>query len=153
MNCMYCGSSVEESYNVCPNCGAILKSNNGANISNNDFVNNANMQNSITVEKKSNWKDNLSLILAFLGIYFCIVVFTSYEEVLLENIETYNEFPFAAALGCVLWQLIFATSSIIIARSSMKTNPNNKNKASMFISIIIYVIIVIQFIMILNWMG
>jgi uncharacterized membrane protein YvbJ len=152
MYCVYCGSKTEESYNVCPNCGAILKDNSGNDINGNSFINNANMQNNVLVEKKSGWKDNVSLISAIFGLYFCIVLFTSYKEILSE-IESYQEYPAASALGCVLWQLIFATVSILCARSSMKNNPNIKNKACIIISIIIYVIVVVQFIMIMNYIG
>lgn len=148
MYCIYCGSKVEDSYNVCPSCGALLKSIEGNVISNNDVINNFNNQNNVKVTKNSNWKDTISIVSGVFGLFFVYTVFVSYEEIILEYGNDFNSAPYAYAFGSVLWQLGFATAALLLALSSRKTNQNSINKVGIIIAILIYIFAIIQFIMV-----
>jgi hypothetical protein len=151
MYCIYCGTKIEDSYNVCPNCGALLKNANGVDITNNSFVNNMNNQNMIKVEKNSNWRDTLGMVCGCFGLFFAITIFFTYEEIILENTEEFLESPGVYVVAIVLWQILFATIALCSSVKARKSNPNNTNKAAFIMSFVIYAMALVQIILVLNY--
>lgn len=156
MFCVYCGSKIEESSTVCPRCGSLLRDQNGnIAIQNNAFVRNMNIQNAsnlnFIVKDRSNWRETISVVAGVIGLFFAIVIFSCYEEMILEDIVYFKEYPISLAIGMLLIQTVMAVLSLAFAIASRKVNKNSINMTGLVMSLIIAIITIIQFILILTY--
>ena len=138
MFCMYCGNKVEPSYNVCPNCRAILG-------------NNRDVVNATTIPEHKKGKDIGSVILGLFGLYYVIVTFTHYKEIIEENIELFEQSKVGAAVGMVLLPLIFGIIALILALSSRTSQKNYSNLAALLMCGLIAVGSIVLFILTLMY--
>lgn len=131
--CSQCGMKLEPNYQVCPNCGKSL-------------VNTVPGQAAFIPAKRSKAKDVVSMVLNCLGLYFCFVLSVSKDELILENLDVYNENRVAFCVGLCLWQIAFSSIALGLTCSSRKKEKTNLNLINLVFSLIIYGITIIQFI-------
>lgn len=133
MYCSNCGKEVNENAVVCINCGAA--------------INNQKIQ--FLQPKKG--KGIASMVLGILAVFYSLIAFASLEAAEIELYGKTSEFQFGFAIGFVLIQLVLAIVGICLAVSERKNNKNGFNTSGLWLTIATFIMIAIQFIIVITY--
>jgi len=167
MFCVYCGNKIEETFRVCPNCGALLDGNglnphiqsNMGYTSTNPYIQ-PNMGYTPTnpfpgpSTRRKTGVEVAALIMVILAAIFVVSVLFAYEEVIAamqEEIETYDALAFA--LGTVFIHGTLSISAFFMGLSARKADKNGMNLTIIAMSIGVIVLSIVQVILIVNYIG
>ncbi len=125
MYCSNCGEKVDEKAVICIHCGCALHP---------EFFQN----------KEKHGKGIASMILGIISTFLAICIFSDFEELAME--ASMSESVFGYAFGLILIQLILAIVGICLACSERKTKKNGFNTAGLWLALVTFAIIAIQFI-------
>ncbi len=134
MYCPNCGKEVGENAVVCVNCGGPLN----------------NYQ--VPGTKTSKGKGIASMVLGILAIYYCLSAFIGLA-VAEEALQIYNttETRIGFAIGFVLIQTVLSTIALVLALVDRKKTINGFNTSGLWLSIVSFAIIIIQFLLVINY--
>ena len=129
MYCSNCGKKVDEKAVVCVGCGCALKSN--------------------IVTNNNNGRGIASMVLGILAVLYCIIVFSTMNELETEIYYLYDNAEIVGyIIGTILIQSVLAIVGICLSLTERKNNKNGFNTSGLFLTLISFVMIIIQFIMI-----
>lgn len=136
MYCQNCGNKVDEKAYVCVNCGVILNKSNNTNINTNKIV---------REKKNSNVTGIISIILASISLFFCLVGFLFGD---ISSVGMYTEIyeRFFYAIGYNFIQSLFAIIALVL---SLVTRKNICNKVGLALTLVAFFLIVTEFIVII----
>ncbi len=134
MYCSNCGKEVDKNAVVCIHCGCAL---------------NNNMQ----TKKKGHGKGIASMVLGIIAIVFALAAFgnVSDDSLRIALRFTSSSYQFGYAIGTVLIQAVLAIVGVCLAIADRKTEKNGYNTAGLWLAIITFIMIVIQFIMVVTY--
>lgn len=130
MYCQNCGKEIDPKAVICVHCG--VQTNNATSIA----------------KPTGRGKGIASMILGIIGIIFCLSAFSSIDSVEYKlDMALYNGSQrLGFAIGFVLIQSIFAIIGVCLAASERKKFKNGFNASGLWLSIIGFACIAIQFI-------
>ena len=131
MYCPNCGKQVDEKAVVCIHCGCALNFNQ-------------------LLSKKSRGKGIASMVLGILGVVYSLAGFSILTDLSFLNYEDYAS-RIGYAIGTVLFQSVFAIIAICLAISERKEEKNGFNTAGFWLSIVTFILVVIQFFAIMDY--
>lgn len=139
MFCRNCGKELNEKAVVCVNCGAAV---------NEQSFN----QNNITNNSPKKGKGIASMVLGIIALFYVLVAFLSIGEIDNE-ISSYSSSSevIAFAIGFVLIQSICATLAICLSASERKKFKNGFNTSGFWLSIVTFIMVAIQFIIVVTY--
>lgn len=134
MYCSNCGKEVDKNAVVCIHCGCALNNNTLTN-------------------KKGHGKGIASMVLGIIGVFFALAAFGNVSDDALRLALAFTEsgYKIGYAIGTVLIQSICAIIAVCLAAAERKTEKNGYNTAGLWLSIVTFVMIFIQFIMVISY--
>ena len=146
MFCMYCGNKTEETYNVCPSCGALLKSQEGTT---NQPTIPMNTQNTNTASVTG--KEIAAVIMSGYALYLAIFGIIAYETVIEFSFVDMEEAGIAVFIfNTVIIQVILAIVALCFAVIARKIQKRGINLASLIMGISALLLTVVEALILLN---
>ena len=156
MFCIYCGSQIEESFKVCPNCGALVDQQEQAN------NNQPNFQPNVSPNPfpcpTTNRKTGLEIAALIMTIFAGLLVLgglTGFEEIIdgldQEQVETLG--AVGTAISAVLIQVGLVVAAFFMGLSARKANKNGMNVTVMVLSALVFALSIVEVILIVNHLS
>lgn len=128
MYCSNCGKKVDEKAVICVNCGCELKK-----------------------RSNGNGKGIASMILGIIGLFYALCAFASLVDI--GDALDYQTFAyqFGFAIGIILIQGVFSIIAFSLAMVERKSKKTGFNTAGFWLSLVTFVIMAIQFIVVITY--
>lgn len=130
MYCSNCGKKVDEKAVICVNCGCELKKRSG-----------------------QNGKGIASMVLGIIALFYALCAFINIVDLgsYLDSSYSSMSYQIGFAIGYVLVQSVLSIIGFVLALIERKTKKNGFNTAGFWLSIVTFVIVAIQFIIVVTY--